>query len=405
MVLATLLSELVIVVVVRYAIRLLTIVLLTIVMQLAVPEKFANVVELFVYGIIAAVGCVLAVVGWLHATIVALVWVIAPTTTAVLDFVVPAAIAVLGWAVIVAEVVVPATITVVIWVIPRTIVAVGWIIAMIIAVVGWMFTVEEWVHSAAIATEGWVIATIIAAFGWLVAVVELTVLATITAVGSVVDGTIVGVGWITAATIAVVEWVVAVVGWINASVMANWRSHLSLAVCAAVMALIEFCFAGVTVTITIPSLFNHRRQSIPPAQDTVVTGSRPTSPACAGQSLSPNDHISGSLYSPPPRRSLNQLADEASILLELFSKGSHPNDNITDEYHGIITNATAAILTINARLRQANQRARPREVPNPDPDCIICYAETANTLFMPCNHLVVCTVRMSRGSWSLLRGR
>lgn len=99
-----------------------------------------------------------------------------------------------------------------------------------------------------------------------------------------------------------------------------------------------------------------------------------------------------------PPVTLNQLAENASILLDLFSQGSHDNDIVSDEHHTIITNATAGVLAINARLRQANQRARPREEVVPEPDCIICFAECADTLFMPCKHMVVCTVRISSTS-------
>lgn len=93
----------------------------------------------------------------------------------------------------------------------------------------------------------------------------------------------------------------------------------------------------------------------------------------------------------PPRASLNALAESSSILLELFSQGSHDNDNdtVSDEYHALLANATASVLTIHARIRRA------REIVVPEPDCIICYAESADTVFMPCKHLVVCAVCIS----------
>lgn len=96
-----------------------------------------------------------------------------------------------------------------------------------------------------------------------------------------------------------------------------------------------------------------------------------------------------------PPTILNQLAEDASLLLELFSRGSHDNNIISDEHQTIITNATAAVANINAQLRQANRPAGLHQEVNDDPDCIICFAEAADTVFMPCKHLVVCTVRMS----------
>lgn len=42
---------------------------------------------------------------------------------------------------------------------------------------------------------------------------------------------------------------------------------------------------------------------------------------------------------------------------------------------------------------RANRHTGPRREVTRDPDCIVCYAECADTLLMPCKHLVVCTVR------------
>lgn len=103
----------------------------------------------------------------------------------------------------------------------------------------------------------------------------------------------------------------------------------------------------------------------------------------------------------PSVNSLNELAEDASILLELFSQSSHPNNNISDEHRNLITSAAASISAIQARVGQAeapgNRRTRPRQEMEAGADCIICYAESADTVFMPCKHLVVCTVRIWRG--------
>lgn len=102
---------------------------------------------------------------------------------------------------------------------------------------------------------------------------------------------------------------------------------------------------------------------------------------------------------PPSDTSLNELAEDASILLELFSQSSHPDNNISDEHRDLITSAAASISAIQGRVGQTaapgNRGTRPRQGMEAGADCIICYAETADTVFLPCKHLVVCTVRLS----------
>lgn len=67
--------------------------------------------------------------------------------------------------------------------------------------------------------------------------------------------------------------------------------------------------------------------------------------------------------------SLTQPAESSSGLPERFSQGSHNRD----EQHAV-----------------------------PERDCIICYAERADAVFMPCKHLVVCAVCWSCGGvWCL----
>lgn len=116
----------------------------------------------------------------------------------------------------------------------------------------------------------------------------------------------------------------------------------------------------------------------------------------SGPSLSSNNHIpapSTAAISPAPLLSLNQLAEDASIQLELFSQGTHDNDVISDEHQTMITSASTSIEVIQARCTGSNRNVTSREEINRDADCIICYAERADKLFMPCKHLVVCTVR------------
>lgn len=213
---------------------------------------------------------------------------------------------------------------------------------------------------------------------WVAAVVGLVLFATINAVQSV-----------TAAISSTVGCAVAMVRWKIAAEMVNWRTQLLMAALVVIALMIGFvvgALTGITMAswpspspppsvVPRPGPYLYRNAPVPP----------PTRLAAA----------------PSPAGSLNRLAEDASILLELFSQGSHNNDNISDEYHGIITNAIEGVLAIHARIRQVNERAVPRGVSIPDPDCIICYGERADTLFMPCKHLVVCTVYMSRARrWS-----
>lgn len=404
------------------------------------------------------------------AAIVAVAWFIVATITAMREFVVPAAIAVVGWtlataggvitaqiviwwlvvAAIIAGVVwVLATVAIVVpviiaavqsavssttaavvsaivvtitalgWVIAVTALAVVWIIAGIVAVRGWVVefavpvTIDavdstiastimavEWGDACLVAVVNWVDAAIVGVVGWIVALQELVVPATIAATG-----------WVTAAIIVAAGWVVAVVGWVVTAGLTNWREHLLIAVSAAVTGAIAQGLIEMTRRIIahwpriLAALTSPQDTNTIPAVDLSPPPSvvQPADPR-PGPSQARNDRIPTTTRLaavPSAPGSLNRLAEDASILLELFSQGSHVNDNISDEYHGIITNATEGVLAIHARIRQVNQRAVPRGVAIPDPDCIICYAEIANMVFLPCKHLVVCTVYMSSASgWS-----
>lgn len=128
--------------------------------------------------------------------------------------------------------------------------------------------------------------------------------------------------------------------------------------------------------------------------------------------------------SPPivtvPLLSLRDLADDASILLEVFSQNlpddddDDDNDDLGLEQQALIDSAAAGISTIQARLRQRAARANrdiadreelnrdigDREELKPDEDCIVCYAERADTLLIPCMHLIICMVCMSWSPWA-----
>lgn len=99
-----------------------------------------------------------------------------------------------------------------------------------------------------------------------------------------------------------------------------------------------------------------------------------------------------------PQVSLNTLAGDASVLLELFSQRPDDSDNITGEHETMITSAADGISAIQARLRQRGNRAvASREQVSRDADCVICYSNGADVVFMPCKHLVVCTVCIFHG--------
>lgn len=102
---------------------------------------------------------------------------------------------------------------------------------------------------------------------------------------------------------------------------------------------------------------------------------------------------SSSAILPTTPMSLNQLAEDASVLLELFSQNPHDNNDIGDEDETMITSAAASIALIQARCARRNRHTESREEINRDADCIICFAERADVVFLPCKHLVVCTVR------------
>lgn len=110
-------------------------------------------------------------------------------------------------------------------------------------------------------------------------------------------------------------------------------------------------------------------------------------------SPSSNTNTNTSPTPPTPPMSLNQLAEDASILLELFSQNPHDTNDISDEDQTMINSAAASIAVIQARCVRKTRHTESREEINRDADCIICFAERAEVVFMPCKHLVVCAVR------------
>lgn len=97
-----------------------------------------------------------------------------------------------------------------------------------------------------------------------------------------------------------------------------------------------------------------------------------------------------------PASSLNQFAQDASVLLQQFSQNHDGTDYINDENRDIFTSAATRIAMIQARLQQTavcGASGISSQMPiNAGADCIICYSNSADTLFIPCKHLVVCGV-------------
>lgn len=101
---------------------------------------------------------------------------------------------------------------------------------------------------------------------------------------------------------------------------------------------------------------------------------------------------------------LGKVAEDASILLELFSKTKPDDDeDIDNEHTQLIDSALKSILKIQTELRviaaRKNRSIESLEPPaletddtNIDAACIICYSEISDVVFIPCKHLAVCTV-------------
>lgn len=87
---------------------------------------------------------------------------------------------------------------------------------------------------------------------------------------------------------------------------------------------------------------------------------------------------------------LQKLAEDASVLLELYSKSAtSPADD------QLIASAFASVSTIHRHHRVASGAAQKLPANDEfvrDNACVICYAESADTVLLPCHHLVLCGV-------------
>ncbi|KAL0632793.1 hypothetical protein Q9L58_008309 [Maublancomyces gigas] len=130
-----------------------------------------------------------------------------------------------------------------------------------------------------------------------------------------------------------------------------------------------------------------RPMSFAVSVDEPISSSSNASPAPSGSAIP----------TPAPAGSLSRLAQDASVLLEQFSQRQRATDYISDENRAMINNAATGIAIIQARLQETAVRGtrgiRCQTPINAGADCIICYSNSADTVFMPCKHLVVCGVR------------
>lgn len=105
---------------------------------------------------------------------------------------------------------------------------------------------------------------------------------------------------------------------------------------------------------------------------------------------------------------LRKIADEASVLLELFSKTQPADDgDIKAEHRQLIDSASQIILRIQKNFQMIDARRGEgvaslvppisnNDDTKVDIGCIICYSRTADVLLLPCKHLVLCMVYVLR---------
>lgn len=104
----------------------------------------------------------------------------------------------------------------------------------------------------------------------------------------------------------------------------------------------------------------------------------------------------------PQSFDLGKAAEDASILLELFSKTKPADDKqIGDGHKQLISNALESVLKIHRALTNedielesvlGSEAEVEVEDLKMDVGCIICFHQVADTAFMPCGHLAVCGV-------------
>lgn len=112
----------------------------------------------------------------------------------------------------------------------------------------------------------------------------------------------------------------------------------------------------------------------------------------------PPSGVMDPIVSAPPPIDMSQIADDVSVLLELFSKTKPANNSdIGIEHKEMIDTALGGIMKRHRELRvlAAGRDGGGLEAEvniGVDVTCIICYAEIVDTAILPCGHLVLFTV-------------
>lgn len=131
----------------------------------------------------------------------------------------------------------------------------------------------------------------------------------------------------------------------------------------------------------------------------IVAAGAPRQPGYVPPAGSSSERESKPPVQSPLLISLRHVAQEASVLLEVFSR-TMPirEEDVNQEHLQTVSSAAGCIQRLETGIRLIGARGNEnvgcarRPGSGMDADCIICYSEIANTVFMPCKHLAVCGV-------------
>lgn len=161
--------------------------------------------------------------------------------------------------------------------------------------------------------------------------------------------------------------------------------------------------------------------SVPVVANPVRIVNDPSAAPVSGPATASAEHESGATHnqrgnpaqsvnngSPAPLsdNDLSRRAEDASVLLELFAKSSPRTD---PEYRSMMDSVLENVVDIHRQLRITSPRAGDEaevEDTKVESGCIVCYSRIADTVLMPCKHLVLCdvSVRWDGSGWGVLTG-
>lgn len=104
---------------------------------------------------------------------------------------------------------------------------------------------------------------------------------------------------------------------------------------------------------------------------------------------------------PPPSINVPKIAEDASVLLELFSRLSNSGDGWAgavqkEIFHDAFTSLLAIQKEFRVRAAWESQIIKPLVLESDefkvDSGCIICFSNIADTVVIPCGHLALCSV-------------